>query len=1006
MNSRKYGLHKILNIKRWAVALLSASIVLSSLPIGTAAAETAEAVYTGVTNADVLINNMAYTDVKSADLWIREAVYETGVLELLKGYGDKNFGLSKAVSKEEAITKIYTAAGREAEAQVLAQNLDNARSEEDKKKNTLSMWADGFLQLAANEGLITANELADALDEDQAGLEPGDFHRGAAAQRQEVAYWLARALGLVPVYNQQSIFNNFNDWKSADPVKVPFIEAVLSAGIMNGNGKGSFNPASAVTRTQLAQIIKNSEGLILPAAGLGRRTGIVEEIRNQGDYSGSTREELKTIDVRNTSGRLHRIELRAAAGSSQADERSGKTSAGGQRDIVVYKNGTLGKSSLLKTGDRIEYIVSQDNTVRFVKVLSSIYDTKYYVATINNVDTANLLMNTSVFFKLDYPDFDLSKANISFAPGNENAVVNYRYSANVSVDTGGRGSGIVSVTPETYVILTVKDNIVTAVKYLELGQDNRNTVVRGIVEDNNPELGYITLYNEDGTGNSPGGAQRLLESRTYNYGDQNDIEVFKNHQTADLEDIEPGDTVFLKLDGTASVVSVSGVDNYTVKYGKVLSRTSSTLGVQYDDGTQQVLDVDGKAFIVYEGRAVSMSKLQNGDRVKLLLSITNKATVIKEITIEGDEHFISNIYKGKVSKINTASGRISIDSLQRFTNGKWVRTEQKGTNDIRISQEYKMYFDNRAIDTTQANKYFKQAEAYIAVEKDYGGQERAVLISFRNEEDTEDVPYDDSVSHAYPSSGQFSVSKKTHTINGGEGTIVVKDGRLVSTGSISEDDKVYVVANRSYDTGSYYAGVVQIGARQDDSFVQIYRARIKKINENSSFTVESFSQLNGTAWSYSNTPKTFNITYNTRIVGDEGVVGQRDFTDYGDNSYANRTVYIVADNLNALLVTTAPYGTVNARGRIYSISGGDTGAGGTIISQPTDIKLTEAKVYGASRHMWLDSKDMELKILPGSIILKDKKVAKPSELKNGDKIRVIKRDSTTTGEAYIIIVEN
>jgi len=41
-------------------------------------------------------------------------------------------------------------------------------------------------------------------------------------------------------------------------------------------------------------------------------------------------------------------------------------------------------------------------------------------------------------------------------------------------------------------------------------------------------------------------------------------------------------------------------------------------------------------------------------------------------------------------------------------------------------------------------------------------------------------------------------------------------------------------------------------------------------------------------------PRTFRITYDTQILGDDGVVGQRDFTDYGDSSYKSRTVYVLS----------------------------------------------------------------------------------------------------------------
>jgi hypothetical protein len=49
------------------------------------------------------------------------------------------------------------------------------------------------------------------------------------------------------------------------------------------------------------------------------------------------------------------------------------------------------------------------------------------------------------------------------------------------------------------------------------GNTKEDGIIKGIVEDNNPQLGYITLYNENGTGVSPAGQQEIAAYRTYHY---------------------------------------------------------------------------------------------------------------------------------------------------------------------------------------------------------------------------------------------------------------------------------------------------------------------------------------------------------------------------------------------------------------------------------------------------------------------------------------------------------
>ena len=452
------------------------------------------------------------------------------------------------------------------------------------------------------------------------------------------------------------------------------------------------------------------------------------------------------------------------------------------------------------------------------------------------------------------------------------------------------------------------------------------------------------------------------------------------------------------------MLSISAVDNYTPQYGKVISKQPSQLVVEYDDGTQQVLDADDSIPVVSGTKLVGYSSLKDGDRVKLLLDENNKFTKLKEVTIEGDEHLVTNLYKGTVSNIDDTSNNLVALNLQVLDNGKWQRTDQKGFSDIKLADGCNMYNNDQKVDADGVNNYLKNNEAYIAVEKDYGGAEQAVLVSFRKADDTEAL-YDDSIVNAVPGAGEFGLSKEFKDVKYNPGTIIVKDGRLVSGNSVTDEDLAYVVANRDFNSGDYNAGIVQINERPDVNFAQIYRARISKIDENTDFTVDSFSQLDGNIWDYSNTPKTFNITYDTRILDDSGVINVRNFVGYGTGSFVDRTVYVVADGANALLISTAPYGVYNSRGEIYDITGGTIGADGEVLTQPTAFSIWNAKTYDLTNHIWNDSKDITLNILKNSIILKDNKIAQPSDLKKGDQVRVLRKDDTLTGDAYIVIVE-
>ena len=161
---------------RRLVFFILLSLLLSNVPHQTSASNTIPArIFEGSENSKAILANLDYIDVKQSNSWAKNAIWETGALELMKGYGEKRFGLNTRLSAEEALVIAYNMAGREAEAQLAAEALDLQRREEDRKTPAGNMWADGYLLLALNDGLITQEQYNDAMQTDQLELEPTAF---------------------------------------------------------------------------------------------------------------------------------------------------------------------------------------------------------------------------------------------------------------------------------------------------------------------------------------------------------------------------------------------------------------------------------------------------------------------------------------------------------------------------------------------------------------------------------------------------------------------------------------------------------------------------------------------------------------------------------------------------------------------------------------------------------------------------------------------------------------
>ncbi|HEX2946191.1 MAG TPA: S-layer homology domain-containing protein [Clostridia bacterium] len=952
------------------------------------AAEIPAVVYNGDTQASAALGSMKYSDV-GKNIWSAEAIYEAGALGVVHGYNGSGsrFGRTNAMTKEEAIATAYRAAGREAEAQQLGITINNARTAANKKKDPLEVLYDGFLQLAANEGLITAQNLADAFNTDQTTLTTDNFKRNSPAQRQEMLYWLAKTLNIQQAGPNQELLN-YSDWRSVDPDKLGYIEAMLRNDIMTGSG-GRINPKQSVTREQGAQLVKNAEGFILGALKYTKSSGVVKDIVLTKDYSGNVSVTGKNIFVTASDGNLVSIVTSAGTGTAAGakNENVGTAVAGQKKELVVYKNGVTGDSSLLSKGDRVQYIANSSNTVKYVNVISNVNDVRYPAVQVNGIDRTNRLLNAVELFEMNYPDLN-SISGDQFEWSN-NEMTTYRIAPNASVTINGVKSDLTNVTDGVTAILTVdSNNLIKAIQCVDFGINTEaRRIVRGIVEDNNPDLGYLTLYNEDGSGTGSG---PLL--RSYNYTDQNKTEILRNHKPVKADRLQAGDTAYIRLDEDGDIASVSAVDNYTTKYGKVVSKLPTQIAVEYEDGSQQILPAGNNVVVIRDKLLVGLKALKDGDRVRLLLNENGKSTDLKEITIEGDEHYITNIYKGTILRIDDMSDKIRVIGMQVFNKGRWDYTPINGATVVPFAEDFKIYSGDTVLDIEEANKLLYSNEAYIAVEKTYGGEEKAVVLSYRNSQDTLAPTVSDTIASAVSGSGSFVLSQENRKVGYSDGSIIVKYGRLVTGNSLSDNDAAYFALNRDYSSGDYYASVVKVDEPQTLSGPAVYRGRISAINTEKDLTLESFSELTGTDWKYSNTPKTLNITLDTRVLNDEGVLNISDFKGYGSDSYLQRTVYVIADGINALLISTAPYGIENLKGTVYSIS--DTG-----------VSLRNASVYNAKTYMWEKCSDAEINILKNTVVLRGGRVINASEISNGDTVRVIKKDTTAGGDGYIIFVE-
>ena len=970
---------------------------------------------------DVLFN-IDFQDIGAS--WARGAIYEAGALGIVKGFGASVYGGQATLTKGQAISLVIRSAGLEGAAQIEGEAMEAANRRAGlPPSDAETIWTNGCLKIAADIELITAEDYAAAMG-DATAMVISAFRRGAAAQRQEFAYWIARALDVPAVRGQEALFTDYLDWRNVDALYVPYVEAALHERIINGDLQGRILPRDPITREQAAQVIKNASKFIHAKNGYTETTGTIEKIETDvaAGPEGANAELMRTVYfIRNQIGRLDTITTQIAV-SDSAGMASGLRRGTG---LVVYNGMDLDDETALRRGDRIRYISSRNRDpgypreIRFVEILPGDYFRNYVLAQIDAIDPVNRRIAFTQIFPLEFPYTRELKRAAEAPQELLRLTAEYIYSGDVAVQTGGVRTGVEELAVGMIVIIGVENfrnlfYIETAGAGYHLGETG---IARGIIEENNPVLGYISMYSESGdrTGiRSLGREGERPELMIYNYTDPSSIETRKDGFPAYIDDISAGDSAFIRFDESRELTAVSAVTNYKEKYGVVASVSGDIILVRYEDeaGVLQSLDLGPDVLYFKDYRLAGKSVLTPGSSVRVLLRDLGGATEVREITVmhEGDRGLAGSVYKAVLSRLDETSQKAIIYNVQRLVKGRWERTDRKGFDAVPFNAETKIYLDNTLMTPARANKLLRDNEVYLAVKNDYGGVEVAAQISVHGADDRE-MLYDGVVRGVRRPAGLFGLVNGPSDIATGDWTIVIKDGLLISGASIEQDDLAYVVASREDSSGRMRAEVVEIGDRAANTGIHIYRGRISKISRNKEFTLESYSELelNGTEWRYANTPKTFALTFDTLFLTADGVTSLDMFDSRGPYDYTDppRTVYVLSDGTNALAISTAPYGVNNVRGEIIGVSGMEYDFDGALVYGPTGVTLTGVSYYDRSKYIWTQRKgDTVVTLIPNTLIIKDGAPVPPSALKKFDSIRVIKPDTQATGAGYIMIIEN
>lgn len=497
--------------------------------------------------------------------------------------------------------------------------------------------------------------------------------------------------------------------------------------------------------------------------------------------------------------------------------------------------------------------------------------------------------------------------------------------------------------------------------------------VSGVVKEINTSLGYITLYRWDGSGTSDNLQNNLSMYRTFSFAYT--IPVTRDGSNASPDDVQPGDYAFLLLDDDGYVARLSTRSYYTPVYGKIYMLSSSNIVLKLDDGTYRNIPVPAGVPVYRNNRPVSRSEIHEGDEVRMLVQTNGSSIDVAGIDLLKNPQPVSAIFRGNLEYYDGIRDALVLSNVEEFVNGRWEYSSVMGVRAFTFSRSYKERPSGRISGT-----------AYIAVQPDVNGTESIVKAAIRPSDRYETV-FSDNILSVSNTLKKLQLVNSSYVIGFDSDTIAVKDGRLVDVSSLDSMDPVQLSAGKSIGSDSYVSQVIVSNTMSGKGSLAVYRGRIKAVGPLKSFTVESFAELSGTEWSFSNTPKTFGIDLSaTRLLTDEGTGNMTEF----DENYVNQTVYIVEENGKTLLVSTAPYADEHEKGRVLSLTG-------------SGFVIKEVMKYKYETNVWESASNREITVPENAIVIKNGKITDLSSLRAGDNVHVVSNSSSHDG--IIIIVE-
>ncbi len=656
----------------------------------------------------------------------------------------------------------------------------------------------------------------------------------AVAQRQDIARWLFNAAKYQAVSEEGLPLAA--DWATIRVENRAAVATLLKRDIMKSDAAGNFLPTASLNRAQFADLTGRVIAQSAEQLKLEEQRGIViAKDVTEGDNG--TALEIKIVKPDNT---LMSILLERTEGTA--------------RGLVVLRNNRLVNQDGLRIGDRVE-LLAADEVVRLVEVVADGSVDRAFVQALSERENVRVSQGVVISNLAEQAVVDARRLNRRRVRVELDDDAMVELLSSVDVDSGAI---------EAYPIVDGKNALaasdLTVGSAITLYTEGNNVLFVSLGKASIVRVGG-SLREVDLSAESKALTMLGFDGVVYSWTIGDDVNVYVNNYSAELKDLKSGATLVVQAIGDR-VIEIAA-QSYRAPAGHIEDKgrvTEAVVALRSGNklqlkGQDKALELPQSTLIMRGNTAIALDELKVGDHLTLYYDHLADALPSK-VVVDRFASYVADIVRAKLINYNQYTDQIEVSNCQKLVNGAWQPCADYSQL-YSVGKDVAVVVDGRSTNE-KLNKDYVNRDVYMVLKERFGRSEVSKLV-FR---EGYEKHYDEAIAD-YSTVVNRLLLKNSVALSLDEGTIYLKDGRVVDKSALRDNDMVYALVNRQGERDR--ARIIDIVDRADDTGGRVFIGALQRVNRYD-IKIVDYSVAGGERMgALKSTEKTLKISDDTKI---------------------------------------------------------------------------------------------------------------------------------------------